>query len=272
MFSFARTAAECTRRSRSARALPRMELGRVGIWTFALDRQPIARRPEIAAELEELGYGAVWLPEVAGRDPFVHAGLLSRRTERLTVATGIATIYGRDPLTMSSGWKTLTEAFPDRFLLGLGVSHHPRSRACAARRTASRSPRCASTSTAWTPRLLSRAAARRPGAATRARRARTEDARARGDRADGAHPYFVTGRAHRARPRDPRGRTSWLMPEQMVVLETDADEARRIGRGAPGDLPRAAELHEQPAPARVRRRRLRRRRERSARRRDRRVG
>ena len=62
---------------------------------------------------------------MAGRDPFVNAGLLLGGTERLIVATGIATIYGRDPLTMSSVWQTLTEAFPDRFLLGLGVSHAP---------------------------------------------------------------------------------------------------------------------------------------------------
>src|SRR5688572_32851199 len=99
--------------------------GRVGLWTFALDRQPLTRAQELAAELEALGYGAVWLPEAVGRDPLVHAGLLLSATDRLTVATGIASIHGRMPLMMSSGWRTLSEAFPGRFVLGLGVSHAP---------------------------------------------------------------------------------------------------------------------------------------------------
>ena len=53
-----------------------MELGRVGIWTFSLDLQPAARARALAAELEELGYGAIWIPDAIGRDPLVHAALL----------------------------------------------------------------------------------------------------------------------------------------------------------------------------------------------------
>ena len=102
-----------------------MELGRVGIWTGNLDAQPIAAVPGIVAEIEALGYDALWLPEMAGRDPFVNAALILRATERIVVATGIASIYGRDAVAMSSVWKTLTDAFPGRFLLGLGVSHQP---------------------------------------------------------------------------------------------------------------------------------------------------
>lgn len=95
-----------------------MDLGRVGIWTFQLDLQPAARAAEAAAELEQLGYGAIWLPEVAGRDPFVSTTLLLGATERMVLATGIAGIYSRDALAMACGWRTVTEAFPDRFLLG----------------------------------------------------------------------------------------------------------------------------------------------------------
>jgi probable F420-dependent oxidoreductase len=102
-----------------------MDLGRVGIWTFALDLQPVARAREVAAELEELGYGAIWVPDAVGRDPLVHAALLLGGTNIIAVGTGIAQIYGRDPMTMTGGWKTISEAFPGRFVLGLGVSHQP---------------------------------------------------------------------------------------------------------------------------------------------------
>jgi probable F420-dependent oxidoreductase len=102
-----------------------VDLGRVGIWTFALDLQPMARARELAAELQELGYGAIWVPDAVGRDPLVHAALLLDATTRITVGTGIAQIYGRDAMTMNAGWKTVSEAFPGRFVLGLGVSHQP---------------------------------------------------------------------------------------------------------------------------------------------------
>src|SRR3954471_3679073 len=105
-----------------ARPAP-MEIGRVGLWTFALDTVPAARAQELAAELESLGYAAVWLPEVAGRDPFVHAALLLSATSQLVVGTGIASIWARDAVTMNAAHRSLTEAFPERFLLGLGVSH-----------------------------------------------------------------------------------------------------------------------------------------------------
>jgi alkanesulfonate monooxygenase SsuD/methylene tetrahydromethanopterin reductase-like flavin-dependent oxidoreductase (luciferase family) len=102
-----------------------MELGRFGIWTFALDMQPASRAQELAAELESLGYGAIWIPEAVGRDALVSAALLLSGTERITVATGIASIYARDAMAMAAGHRALTEWFPDRFLLGLGVSHAP---------------------------------------------------------------------------------------------------------------------------------------------------
>src|SRR6202166_1036444 len=80
---------------------------------------------ETAAELEELGYGAVWYGEAIGREALTKAGLLLAGTKRIVIATGIANISGRDPGTMAAGQKTLAEAYPNRFLLGLGVSHVP---------------------------------------------------------------------------------------------------------------------------------------------------
>ena len=102
-----------------------MQLGRVGLWTFQLDLQPASAAQEAAAELEELGYPTVWLPEAVGREPFVNSALLLSATERLIVATGIASVWARDAMTMAAGQLTLSEAFAGRFLLGLGVSHQP---------------------------------------------------------------------------------------------------------------------------------------------------
>src|ERR1700722_6961101 len=104
--------------------MERLQLAPIGIWTGALDVVPAAEAQELAAELEELGYGAIWLPEVAGRDVMVHLALLLSVTRKLVGATGIASIWARDAVTMTGGVKGLTEAFPERVLIGLGVSHH----------------------------------------------------------------------------------------------------------------------------------------------------
>ena len=206
-----------------------MDLGPVGIWTFALDLQPVARAREVAAELEDLGYGAVWVPDAVGRDPLVHAALLLGGTDRIAIGTGIAQIYGRDPMTMTGGWKTISEAFPGRFVLGLGVSHQPmveglRGQTYGPPLTAMREyldrmdtamyvaaeptepPR--RVLAALGPKMLALAA----------------------ERADGAHPYNVPPE-HTARAREILGPEKLLAPEQAVLLETDPVEARRIARG-----------------------------------------
>src|SRR5262245_64099476 len=105
--------------------VPSMDLGPVGIWTSQFDFQPAARARKGAAELEKLGFGAIWFPESVGRESLTHAGLLLGATKKIVIATGIANIYGRDPVTTAAAQKTLVEAYPGRFLLGLGVSHIP---------------------------------------------------------------------------------------------------------------------------------------------------
>ena len=84
---------------------------------------PSSQAAEHVGELEALGYGAVWIPEAVGREAFTSAALLLRGGSTITVATGIASIYARDPMSAAAAQKTVTEAYPDRFLLGLGVSH-----------------------------------------------------------------------------------------------------------------------------------------------------
>ena len=102
-----------------------MDIGRIGIWTFQLDLQPAVAAQTAAAELDALGYGAIWIPEALGREPFTSAGLLLAATKRIVLATGIANIWGRDAMAMAAGQHTLTEAYPDRFLLGMPVAGEP---------------------------------------------------------------------------------------------------------------------------------------------------
>src|SRR5215813_7110238 len=101
-----------------------MDVGRVGIWHF-LDAAPAAQAQAAAREIESLGFRTLWIPEALGREAFTHAALLLAGTERLIVATGIANVWARDAMAMAAAQKTLAEAYPGRFLLGLGVSHAP---------------------------------------------------------------------------------------------------------------------------------------------------
>ena len=98
-------------------------IGRVGVWYGLIDALPAGQAIEAAQHIESLGYGALWVAEAVGRDPMVTSTLCLSGTESLVLATGIANIYARDPMTMVSAQMAIAEAFPQRFLLGLGVSH-----------------------------------------------------------------------------------------------------------------------------------------------------
>jgi probable F420-dependent oxidoreductase len=205
-----------------------MQLGRAGLRTFQLDLQPASAARETAAELEELGYPTVWLPEAVGREPFVNSALLLGATERMVVATGIVGIWGRDAMTMAAGQLSLGEAFDGRFLLGIGVSHQPmvdfvrghqydkpltkmREYLEAMDRAIYMAPRPAEEPrrvlAALGPKMLELAAAK----------------------ALGAHPYFVPVE-HTEMARGVLGDGPMLCPEQAVVLNTDAEEARSAAR------------------------------------------
>jgi probable F420-dependent oxidoreductase len=99
--------------------------GTLGLWTMTLDAVSPQRSAEMAQEIEALGYAALWFPEAWGREALTNAGLLLSTTSTLVVASGIANIWGRDAVAASNGAKTLTTAYDQRFVLGLGVSHAP---------------------------------------------------------------------------------------------------------------------------------------------------
>jgi probable F420-dependent oxidoreductase len=100
-----------------------MDIGKVGVSVSALNWVPASEAQQAVQRLEELGYGAVWFSEEFGREAFTHAGLLLAGSTRIVVATGIANIWARDAVAMAAAHKTLTQAYPKRFLLGIGVSH-----------------------------------------------------------------------------------------------------------------------------------------------------
>ena len=205
-----------------------MDVGRVGIWTAQLDLQPAARAREAAAELDELGFGALWVPEAVGREPISHAAVLLDATERIVVATGVAVIFNRVPSVAAAAQRLLADDSGGRFLLGLGVSHaamiegmlgqvwdRPLARMrdyldamddafTVSPAPADDPPRVLS---ALGPRMLELAASRAWGALT----------------------YFVPVE-HTAEARGHLGVGPMLLVEQAVALEADADVARDIAR------------------------------------------
>jgi len=206
-----------------------MDIGRIGIWTFTLDLVPSGQAVEHVDELDELGFGAVWVPEAVGREAFTNASLLLRGGTDIVVATGIASIWARDPMASGAAHRTLTEAYPDRFLLGLGVSHQvmvegirkhdytkPYSTMKAYLAGMDETLFFAAPPTTPPRRVL---AALGPKMLELAR-----------DHADGAHPYFVPPE-HTAVAREALGEGPMLAVEQAVVFETDPAKAREIARG-----------------------------------------
>ncbi len=205
----------------------RDRIGRIGVWTMALGSRPAAIEREAVAAIENLGFGALWFGEAQNKEAFAHAAILLAASRRIVVASGIANIWARDAVTMALGADTLAEAYPGRFLLGIGVSHGP---LVGARGHTYERPLAtmqgyldamdATVGQAPAPvepvqRVL---AALRPKMLGLAR-----------DRAAGAHPYFVPP-AHTAKARALLGNAPLLAPEQAVVLETDPARARAVAR------------------------------------------
>ncbi len=207
----------------------RESLGRVGAWSFAFESLPAAEEREAVAEIESFGYRAIWIPEaVESREVFAHAAWILSNTERVVAASGIANIWARDPSAMANGWRMLSDAYPGRFVLGIGVSHEGsvarrggryerpysamRAYLDAMDRASSSAPEPETTPrlilAALGPRMLELAA----------------------ERAHGVHPYFVPVE-HTAFARQRLGPGPVLAVEQTVVLESDPSQARRVARG-----------------------------------------
>jgi probable F420-dependent oxidoreductase len=203
-----------------------LQLKKIGIWT-ALEKQPASKLKEAVAELEQLGYGAVWYSEGLGRESLTQAGLLLSATSRMVIATGITNIYGRDPVTAAAGQRTLSEAYPDRFVLGLGVSHIPlveSLRGHAYEKPVAKMSAYLDAMDQAPYNSVAPATMYRVLAALGPKMLELS-----GKRTNGAHTYNVTPE-HTATAREILGAGPWLCVEQAVVLEADAAKARQIAR------------------------------------------
>lgn len=204
-----------------------MDIGKYGVWFF-YDGMSAEQSAAFAQKVEKAGYGALWIPEAVGREPFAHATYLACHTQRLVFATGIANIWARDAVTMAAAAKTVGELSGGRFLLGIGVSHKPlvsnlrghnydkpysymREYLAQMKKALYRAPepkeRVPVVLAALHPKMLALCASE----------------------ADGTHTYFVPPE-HTAKARAAIGPKPMICVEQAVVLSTDAAKARAAAR------------------------------------------
>lgn len=188
------------------------DLGRYGVWTFG------APTPEQAAEIEKLGYGAVWIGGSPKGD-LDYVEPLLEATETLQVATGIINVWQADADEVAEAYHRVEKAYPGRFLLGVGIGHPEHTEEYRKpydvlveyldALDAAHVPTSRRVIAALGPKVLKLAAARSAG----------------------AHPYLTTPQ-HTGQAHNLIGKTVFLAPEHKVVLSTDVEEAREVGRGA----------------------------------------
>jgi probable F420-dependent oxidoreductase len=204
-----------------------MTLKKLGVWA-GIDRCSAADAAVFAKRVEAWGYGALWIPEGIGREVFTSSAWLLANTRDLTVASGIANIYARDPIAAAAAQKGLNEQSSGRFLLGLGVSHIPFVE--GVRRHDYGKP-------VATMRTYLDAMAEAPyGSVPPADKPKTVLAalgpkmlELSAKKADGAHPYNVTPE-HTREARVILGSGKLLCVEQAAILETEPSKARAMGR------------------------------------------
>lgn len=209
----------------STSRLSNVKPGGLGIFSGSLAAQPATVQREVVAEIEKLGYGTLWFGEAMAREAFVQASIFLSATSRLVIASGIANIWGRDPMAMAAGGRAIAEAWPDRFILGLGVSHapmvatrgHDYSRPVSAMRDyldrmeqapwrGPEAPMPPLVLAALGPKMVALAA----------------------ERTAGAYPYFTTA-DHIEQVRGQLGPEPFLAADLPVVLAAGRAEARAIG-------------------------------------------
>jgi probable F420-dependent oxidoreductase len=202
------------------RTAPPQALGRFGIFSHELRSEDPTlqdQRRHAAAELEDLGFGAIWL---GGNSNVHHAAKLAASTERIALATGILNIWYEDADAVARQRAELEHAYPNRFLLGLGASHA---------QLAQNYQRPYSTMVEYLDALDNAAtpvpADRRILAALGPKMLRLAR-----DRAAGAHPALVTPE-YIEQARGVLGDGPLLAPVVTVILESEPARAREIARG-----------------------------------------
>jgi len=202
----------------SPSSLPVQALGKIGLWSMALRGGAAGPKVEAAAELDELGYGALWIPGATDHGVLEDASLLLGATRSAAVATGILNIWMHEPQAVGEWWHQLTGDHKARMLLGLGVSHGVVIGEAYRKPLSAMRDYLDGLSAAGIPPTSLCLAALGPKMLELAR-----------DRTAGAHPYLVTPE-HTAAAREALGPGPLLAPEQFVVLDSDPVRARAIAR------------------------------------------
>ena len=188
-----------------------IELGKIGIW-----RHASGLTPEVLAEVEALGYGAIWIGGSPDGDLKVVENILDA-TDHIAVATGILNVWKDDAATVGPSYHRVADKHPGRFLLGLGIGHPEATQEY-------QKPYAKLVSYLDELDELEVPAEDRALAALGPKVLRLS-----AERSAGAHPYLVTPE-HTREARTILGAGPLLAPEQKVVLETDPERARAIGR------------------------------------------
>jgi len=203
-------------------SVPRItrEIGKVGIWSMELRFGDRGEALDAVAELDELGFGAVWVPGGLDSGVLDDVEQLLAATRKTVIATGILNIWKHEPADVAAWWSKRSPAEQARLLLGIGVSHGPAigeqwGKPLATTRAfldAMETGGIAMDHTclaALGPKMIALSA----------------------ERTAGAHPYLVTPE-HTAEARAILGPDKLLAPEQGVVLEADPDKARALAFNA----------------------------------------
>lgn len=194
---------------------------RIGVW-WASDSWPMSAAQDVAREIEALGFGSLFIPEVGLKDCLVESAAFLAATERLVVGTGIANIHARIAGTTEGGGRTLNALYPGRFVLGLGVSHGP----LVENMLGGTYDKPLATMRGYLDRMAALPAMIEPGSGRPVRLLAALGPKMialSGTHADGAHPYLVTP-AQTAVTREILGPQKWIVSEQAVVIGGDAAE------------------------------------------------
>jgi probable F420-dependent oxidoreductase len=200
---------------RQQEAIVGIDIGRIGVWAGGpgVSKEAI---PLLAAEVEKLGYGALWVggsPQL----PLTSVRSALEASDRLVIGTGIFRVWDASAAELAEVWRGLEADFPGRFLLGLGIGHAPHV-------TEYQRPYQKMTSyldeldEAGVPQRARVLAALGPKMIKLA-----------GDRGAGIHPYLTTPE-HTRGAREILGDGPLIVPEQKVVIEADLAKAREIAR------------------------------------------
>lgn len=194
------------------------EFGRIGLWSMELRFGDKSEAAEAAAEFDELGFGALWIPGGIDDQVLNDVDALLAATRNITIATGILNIWKHEPADVAAWFGNLSAEQQKRVMVGIGVSHGPIIGDAWKKPLAVTREFLEGLDQAGMPRENLCLAALGPKMLELSR-----------DRTSGAHPYLGTPE-HTAKARQILGPDKLLAPEQGVILESDPSKAREIAR------------------------------------------